>query len=327
MRIKVRQSWELPESAASPEEVYLNRRALLKAATGAAIAAPLAGLAGPAFAEENKMPMTAPVDPDYTAALAGRPITPEQTNITYNNFYEFGSHKQIFRAAEHELKPHPWQITIDGEVDKPITLDVDDLIKKMGLEERVYRHRCVEAWSMVVPWVGFPVKKLVDFAQPNANAKYLRMETFGNPSMASGIRSQPWYPWPYIEGITMAEATNDLALLVVGAYGKTVPNSMGAPIRLHLPWKYGFKSIKSIIKFTFTAERPVGFWEEISRQSHNDEYGFWANVNPEVPHPRWSQASERVLGSGERIPTELYNGYAEQVASIYSDIKGQQLFR
>jgi len=326
MLIRVPKSWELPESAATPEAVYLNRRAIIKGAAGLAAAGAVSGFAGAALGQENRAALTATHNDAYTPGK-GRQITPEDINIHFNNFYEYGSHKRISADAEAQLKPRPWQIVIDGLVDNPLTLDVDALMAKMTLEERVYRHRCVEAWSMVVPWIGFPVAKLVALAQPKNEAKFLRMETFGDPTMASGIQSQPWYPWPYAEGITMAEATNDLPFLAVGAYGKVIANSMGAPIRLHLPWKFGFKSIKSIVKFSFVAERPVGFWEQISIDSHNDEYGFWANVNPEVPHPRWSQATEQVLDTGERIPTQIYNGYGEQVASLYADIKGEQLFR
>ena len=206
-------------------------------------------------------------------------------------------------------------------VEKEFTIGIDDLIRKMPLEERLYRHRCVEAWSMAVPWSGFPLAKLVEFAKPTGSAKYLRMETFNDPDMASG-QKQFWYPWPYVEGLTMAEATNDLAFMVTGAYGKPVAKVMGAPLRVHLPWKYGFKSIKSIVKFTFTDERPMNFWQAIQ----SNEYGFWANVNPEVPHPRWSQAMERDIGTQESVPTQLYNGYGEYVAAMYSGLTSEPLF-
>ena len=249
-----------------------------------------------------------------------RPLTDEKLATTYNNFYEFGSQKTIAEDAQ-ELPIRPWSVSIDGMVEKPLTLDIDDLLKRVTLEERLYRHRCVEAWSMAVPWTGFPLKALVDMAQPLGSAKYLQMQTFQNPKVAPG-QKQFWYPWPYIEGLTMAEATNELAFLVTGMYGKPVPRQDGAPLRLALPWKYGFKSIKSIVKFTFTDKRPVSFWEKLQ----SSEYGFWANVNPEVPHPRWSQATERVLGVDGRRPTLLYNGYAEYVASIYQGIEGERLF-
>jgi sulfoxide reductase catalytic subunit YedY len=250
----------------------------------------------------------------------GRPITPELTNETYNNFYEFGSHKTISKAAQ-ALKTRPWTVTFDGMVEKPQTVDIDTLIRAMPLEERVYRHRCVEAWSMVVPWSGFAMSKLVDFAQPMSGAKYIRMETFSDKDVASGQR-QFWYPWPYVEGLTMAEATNELTFMVTGAYGKPMAKQFGAPLRLAVPWKFGFKHIKSIVKFTFTDERPVSFWEQLA----DKEYGFWANVNPEVPHARWSQATERDLETSERIPTHIYNGYGEQVAHLYSGMEKENLF-
>jgi sulfoxide reductase catalytic subunit YedY len=191
----------------------------------------------------------------------------------------------------------------------------------MQLEERIYRLRCVEAWAMTVPWTGFPMAELVKLAQPTSDARYVRMETFQDKAVAPGQR-QFWYPWPYVEGLTLAEATNELAFLVTGLYGKPLPKQNGAPLRLAVPWKYGFKSIKSIVRFTFTDERPVNFWQELQAS----EYGFWANVNPEVPHPRWSQATERLVGSDERVPTRLFNGYGEDVAHLYDGMDGERLF-
>ncbi|MDA1323783.1 MAG: protein-methionine-sulfoxide reductase catalytic subunit MsrP, partial [Proteobacteria bacterium] len=250
-----------------------------------------------------------------------RDMTLEKDATTYNNFYEFGSHKEISKAAQ-ALKVSPWTVTFDGMVEQKQTVDIDSLLKKMPLEERLYRHRCVEAWSMAVPWSGFAMAELVKFAKPLKGAKYIAMETFKDPDMAPG-QKQFWYPWPYIEALTIEEATNDLALIGTGLYGKPMPKQNGAPLRLVTPWKYGFKSIKSIVKFTFTDKRPKSFWERIQPA----EYGFWANVNPEVDHPRWSQATERVLGKGDaRVPTLLYNGYGEYVADLYKNIKGEQLF-
>jgi methionine sulfoxide reductase catalytic subunit len=318
MLIKKRAGWELPESAATPEHVYMNRRQLM-AAGGATMA--LIGLPHFARAETETVP-TADLYPAKRnmAYRIDRDITPEEINSKYNNFYEFGSHKEIHKAAQ-ALKVRPWMVKIDGEVEKPLEIDIDELIRKMGLEERLYRHRCVEAWSMTIPWTGFPVSRLVEFAKPLSSAKYLRMETFMDPDAAHGQR-QSWYPWPYVEGLTMQEAANDLAFLVTGAYGKPAAKQFGAPLRIHLPWKYGFKSIKSIVHFSFVRERPVSFWETIA----GNEYGFWANVNPEVPHPRWSQATERVLGTDERIPTKLFNGYGDYVASLYSGMDGEKLY-
>ncbi|HEX6144548.1 MAG TPA: protein-methionine-sulfoxide reductase catalytic subunit MsrP [Geminicoccaceae bacterium] len=320
MLIRRRRGWELPETAATPEEVFNRRRQLLK------------GLAaGPVLLAAGSLPFGAasaaradlyPVPRNDAYGLDERlpELSPEELVTTYNNFYEFGSHKRIHEAAQ-ALEIEPWQVRIDGMVEKEQTLDVDDLIKRMPLEERVYRHRCVEAWSMAVPWSGFPLAALVDMAAPLGDAQYLRMETFEDSGMAPGQR-QFWYPWPYVEGLTMPEATNELAFIATGLYGKPMPKQNGAPLRLAVPWKYGFKSIKSIVRFTFTDERPKSFWEEIQAS----EYGFWANVNPEVPHPRWSQAMEQPLGSDQKVPTVLYNGYGEHVADLYAGLTDERLF-
>jgi sulfoxide reductase catalytic subunit YedY len=206
-------------------------------------------------------------------------------------------------------------------VEKPFEIGADELIRKIGIEERTYRHRCVEAWSMAIAWTGFPLAKLVDLAKPLGSAKYLHMETFNNPKVAPGMR-QAWYPWPYVEGLTMAEATNDLAFIATGAYGHPMLKQHGAPLRLAVPWKYGFKSIKSIVRFSFVDKQPVGMWEKLQKS----EYGFWANVNPEEPHPRWSQASEEIIGTSERKPTLLYNGYGEFVADMYKGMEKERLW-
>ena len=314
MLTKVKRGWELPEAAATPERVFHDRRRLLQALGLGAIAAALPAGRG---ARADAVTYPFPKNDKYTV---DRPITPEELNTTYNNFYEFGSQKTISKAAQR-LTTKPWTVSFDGLVEKPFTIDAEALLAQMPREERVYRHRCVEAWSMTVPWEGFALAELVKFAKPLGSAKFVRMETFSRPEEAPGLR-QFWYPWPYVEGVTMAEATNELGFMVTGAYGKPLPNSMGAPLRLHLPWKYGFKSIKSIVKVSFVEERPVSFWEKIQAS----EYGFWANVNPEVPHPRWSQATERVLGSDERVPTKLFNGYGEYVADLCKDLKGEKLW-
>ncbi len=325
MLIKSIHSWQIPESHATPEHVFWNRRKFIAAAGFGGLA--LASGIRPSLAgvEDWAKLYPAPVNPMYKDA--GRPITPEDVNTTYNNFYEFGTSKRIASQAE-ALKLQPWEIAVDGEVETPFKMDVDELLKKVQLEDRVYRHRCVEAWSMTVPWSGFTLKSLVDMAKPTSNAKYVRFETFFDPDIAPEQKAPLFgagYPWPYSESVTMDEAMNDLAFMVTGAYGKPVAKSMGAPLRLHLPWKYGFKSIKSIQKVSFVSEKPTSFWEALGP----NEYGFWANVNPEVAHPRWSQAEERVLETGEKIPTVLYNGYGEQVASLYADKQslGAKLFR
>lgn len=321
MHVIHRRGWEIPESQATPEHLFFNRRSVM-AGIGALAAAGLS----PSLAAAQRLADL----PDPSASLypakrnesftLDRPVTDEALNTTYNNFYEFGSSKSIARAAQ-ALKIRPWTIKIDGMVEKPMEVGIDDLLKQMPLEERLYRHRCVEAWAMAVPWSGFPLAKLVALAKPLASATYVRMETFLDPSVASGQR-QTWYPWPYVEGLTVAEATNDLAFLVTGAYGKPLPKSMGAPLRLAVPWKYGFKSIKSITRFTFTTDRPKSFWEQLQAS----EYGFWANVNPAVPHPRWSQASEKLLGTNERRPSKIFNGYGDYVAGLYKGLEGERLW-
>ena len=311
--------WEIPESEATPEALFEGRRAWLKAAVGGLAAASPLGIA-------LSSPVRAATSvPGYPAKTNGkfaldRPISAERLVESYNNFYEFGFEKSVAGAAQ-ALKPDPWTIKIDGMVEREQTLSFDELLKKMPLEERLYRHRCVETWSMAVPWTGFPLKALVVLARPLSGAKYLRMETFTDTSVAPE-EGDPLYPWPYVEGLTMAEATNDLAFIATGIYGKPLPKQNGAPIRLVVPWKYGFKSAKSLVKFSFVADRPVGFWEALQ----SSEYGFWANVNPEVPHPRWSQARETPLGSLIPRPTLIWNGYGEFVADIYKGLEGERLF-
>ena len=319
MHILKRPAWSIPERLVTDERFFLNRRKFLK--TGAAIGGAAALGAFPRGRAEAAVPGD-PYEPKPTLnslyADAGRAVTDETVNGTYNNFYEFASHKNIWEMAQ-ALDTEGWTVTLDGLVENAVTLDMDGLLKRVTVEERIYRHRCVEAWSMVAPWIGFPLRDLVSIASPLSSAKYVRFETFLNPDVAPG-QKQFWYPWPYIEGVTMAEAENELAFMVTGAYGKVLAKQFGAPIRLHLPWKYGFKSIKSIVRVSFTEERPVGLWEELQAA----EYGFWANVNPEVAHPRWSQATERVLGGdGERIPTLIFNGYGDQVAHLYTGMEGE----
>jgi len=326
MLIKVKRGWELPESAVTPEDVFLNRRDMVKAlGIAPALAATASVLPGSAFAATDGDPSAGlyPV-PRNEKYPVERALTTEKEATTYNNFYEFGSHKQISKAAQR-LEIRPWNIKIDGMVEKEFEIGIDDLLKQVSLEERIYRFRCVEAWAMTVPWSGFPMKQLVELAKPMSGAKYIKMNTIAeDKAQMPGLR-QFWYPWPYQEGLTMEEATNEMAFMVTGLYGKPVPKQNGAPLRLAVPWKYGFKSIKSIVQFTFTDEKPKTFWESLQ----DKEYGFWANVNPKVPHPRWSQASEWQLGGrqSDRVPTRLYNGYEEFVAHLYPKDAGEVYFR
>jgi sulfoxide reductase catalytic subunit YedY len=322
MNVIRRRGWEIPDRFATPEHLAFSRRTVL---TGAASTLALAPYAANAQRLTDVANLPDPSADLYPAKrnekyALDRPITDEKVNGSYNNFYEFGTSKNVTTAAQ-ALTIRPWTVKIDGMVEKPMEVGIDDLIRKLTLEERTYRHRCVEAWGMAIAWTGFPFAKLVEFARPLGSAQYVRMETFLDKKMAPGQR-QPWYPWPYVEGMTMAEATNELAFLVTGAYGHPLARQHGAPLRLALPWKYGFKSIKSIVSFNFTDKRPRGMWEALQPS----EYGFWANVNPQVPHPRWSQASEEIIGTGERRPTLLFNGYGEYVADLYKGLDSERLW-
>ena len=319
MLIRNRRTWEIPEREATPEHIFLNRRAFM--AGSAAVAATGLGLRAAAAAGDATDPSAAlyPAKRNPAFAITGD-VTPEAVNINYNNFYEYGTSKHVGDAAQM-LKVRPWTVKFTGMVEKPQEVAMDDLLKAMPLEERLYRHRCVEAWAMQVPWTGFPLKTLVDFAKPLGSARYIVMKTFKDPKMAPGQRSFI-LKWPYIEGLTMEEANNDLAFMVTGAYGKPLPKVMGAPLRLAVPWKYGFKSVKSLVEISFTDKQPDTTWAALAP----DEYGFWANVNPDVPHPRWSQATEEVIGTDDRRPTAIYNGYGAEVASLYSGMKTDKLF-
>jgi sulfoxide reductase catalytic subunit YedY len=326
MFVRIPRGWEKPEREATDEALFRDRRRLCKAIAAGPIllgpaAALLAGARPATAAAETEADPTADLypakrNPRYRL---DRPLTDEKLATTYNNFYEFGGHKQISDRAQ-AMKIRPWEVRIDGMVEQEFTIGIDDLIRRMPLEERLYRLRCVEAWAMDVPWSGFAMKALVDLAKPLSSARYVVMQSLADKATMPGLR-QVWYPWPYTDGLTIAEATNELAFMVTGAYGKPLPKQNGAPLRLATPWKYGFKSIKSIVRFTFTDRRPVNFWETVQ----GGEYGFWANVNPQVPHARWSQATERLLGGGS-AETRLYNGYGEFVAHLYDDLKSEKLF-
>lgn len=322
MLIRRRKGWEIAESEATPENLLSDRRGFLKMGVRATLSAAPALWTTATLAE----PMSDAPHILYPAKqnekfVLDREVTPERVNSHYNNFYEFGSGKDIAAAAE-SLKIRPWTLKIDGLVEKPQEVSLDDLVAAMPLEERLYRHRCVEGWAMAVPWTGFPLAALLDRAKPLGAAKFVRLETFLDRITAPGQR-QFWYPWPYVEALTVAEAGNDLAFMVTGAYGKPLDKCFGAPLRLAVPWKYGFKSIKSITRISLVADRPKSFWEQLQAS----EYGFWANVNPAVPHPRWSQATEEVLGTTERRPTQLFNGYGEFVAGLYAGMESEPLYR
>jgi sulfoxide reductase catalytic subunit YedY len=301
-------------SEITPESVFMNRRALLTTAVAAgllpsimACEAATLPASGDLFAEVKKWP-------DSTTERAN---TLEEIS-SYNNYYEFGTGKSDPAANAHTLKTRPWSVQVSGAAAKTGTFTLEDILKPHALEERIYRLRCVEAWSMVIPWVGFPLADLLKRFEPTSQAKYVQFLTLNDRTQMPGVRS-PVLEWPYREGLTIAEAMHPLALVVVGVYGRVLPNQNGAPIRTVLPWKYGFKSCKSIVRIHFTESQPQTSWN----MANPGEYGFYSNVNPEVDHPRWSQATERRLGGGlfaPRIPTQMFNGYAEQVASLYTGL-------
>jgi sulfoxide reductase catalytic subunit YedY len=304
---------KIPSSEITPEHVYLSRREFLKAmgimGTGAAILAACRGKVPPAAptAPNGENPPSAPAATDEL----GDPLTDYEAVTSYNNFYEFSVDKEAVARLAQDFQTSPWEVTVGGLVNNPKTYSLDDL-RKFEAEERIYRMRCVEAWSMVIPWVGFPLHKLLDEVEPTSEAKYVRFETHVDKDEMPGIERYP-YQWPYIEGLRMDEARHDLTLLATGLYGKDLPAQNGAPVRLVVPWKYGFKSIKSIVKIDLVAEMPTSLWMAAAP----NEYGFYANVNPNVDHPRWSQATERRIGEIGRRETLMFNGYEEEVAQLY----------
>ncbi|MBW8192326.1 protein-methionine-sulfoxide reductase catalytic subunit MsrP [Neiella marina] len=311
----------LPESLVTDEALYLNRRQLIKGAT--AISA-LSLMPAKRAAAAQRQPL------NYQRAESNLDLTPEKKVTTYNNFYEFGTDKADPAKHAQALKTKPWQVAISGEAEITGSFNLEDILKWNPLEERIYRLRCVEAWSMVIPWIGFSLGDMLKRFKPTSKAKYVVFKTLHDPAQMPGQRNR-WagggINYPYVEGLTIAEAMHPLTLMAVGLYGKTLPPQNGAPIRLVVPWKYGFKSIKSIVSIHFSERRPRTTWHDLAP----NEYGFFANVNPSVAHPRWSQASERIIGSGgifsqKRRDTELYNGYGEQVASLYSGIKENHFF-
>jgi methionine sulfoxide reductase catalytic subunit len=325
--LRIPPAWEIPERLATPEAVYLSRRRLLAAlglgalaATGLpgfAAAAPKAPpvdparLRDPAVGSRYKDRFPARKNPAYT--LGGRPLTPEEKVARYNNFYEFTPTKdEVWRLAAG-FPVVPWTLEVAGLVAQPRTYGLDDLFK-LPLEERLYRHRCVERWAMQVPWTGFPLKTLLDRAQPLGTAKYVRFVSFADPEHLPGVQeTASYYPWPYHEGLRLDEAMHPLAFVVLGSYGHPLPMQNGAPLRLHCPWKYGYKSPKSIVRIELVAQAPPTFWHALQPR----EYGFYSNVNPKKPHPKWSQELEQDLGTGEMRPTLLYNGYGPLVAGMY----------
>lgn len=296
-------------SEITPKHVYFSRRDFIKAAGVVAGSMALAACA-PQAAKSTAAPGV------EAGALKtdelGDPANSFEDITNYNNYYEFSTNKEAVAPLSKDFTTAPWTVEVGGLVNKPQTFGVEDLLSLFPQEERIYRLRCVEAWSMVIPWNGFPLASLLKTVEPTSDAKYVRFETVFRPEEMKG-QASPFYPWPYQEGLRIDEAMNDLAILATGMYGETILPQNGAPIRLVVPWKYGFKSIKSIVKIELTAEKPNTLWNSVAA----NEYGFYANVNPEVDHPRWSQASERRIGELSRRASLLFNGYGEQVASLY----------
>ncbi|CAN5145742.1 protein-methionine-sulfoxide reductase catalytic subunit MsrP [soil metagenome] len=310
----------IPTREITPESVYLNRRTFMSYGAAAASLA-VTGMVYRRLNRTGGMAVTTDeltgvrlVTPDDAAKgfTLDEARTPLASVVNYNNFYEFTTDKEAVAEAAKGFVSKPWQVSVGGMVHQPRVFDIDDLLKLAPLEERIYRMRCVEGWSMVVPWVGFPLKSLIDAVLPMGSAKYVAFETLNDPARFPGLRSKV-LEWPYIEGLRLDEAVHPLTILAVGLYGRMLPPQNGAPLRLIVPWKYGFKGIKSIVKITLVGDQPATSWH----REGPGEYGFYANVNPAVPHPRWSQATEQRLGESGRRPTLSFNGYAEQVGHLY----------
>lgn len=316
MLIRKSPGWAVKSSEITPKDIFESRRDFMRSAGMLGLGAVAGSLVGPTEAKAYTPLSFSSSEAHTLETLGEKTLTDREVATTYNNFYEFGTGKDDPAVNAKDFQPLPWSVSVEGEVANPGVYDFEDLMKPHMLEERVYRFRCVEAWSMVVPWIGVPLGDVIKRLEPTGNAKYVAFETLYDPERMPGQKRQV-IPWPYVEGLRMDEAMNDLTLLTVGMYGERVPKQNGAPIRLIVPWKYGFKSIKSIVRITFTEEQPPCTWNIANKR----EYGFYSNVNPKVDHPRWSQARERRIGEGlfaDRIPTLMFNGYEEQVAAMYS---------
>jgi sulfoxide reductase catalytic subunit YedY len=306
--VHIPKGWQIPERFAVPEQAYINRRTFLYSIGSAGLSH--AGLEAFGVAASSAV---YPVRRNNSYPM-DRPLTAEEVSTRYNNFREFSDQKEAVWIIADRFQTEPWTLKVGGLVHKPQTFDLDQLVHQVALEERLYRHRCIEGWSMAVPWSGFPFKALIDLVQPIAAARYVLMESFYRPDQAEGQRLHKQYKWPMRSALTLAEAMNELAFLVTGMYGHELPISNGAPIRLAVPWKYGFKSVKSIVSMEFTAEQPANLWNEPGSPPHD----FFANVNPNDTGPRYSQARERLIGTWETRPTQMYNGYGPFVAHLYA---------
>ena len=308
----IRKPSAIRPSEITDKDLYVNRRRFMQGAAAAALAAGTPGLAGFAAQAQGKVRLPSVGKSPYSTS---EPLNSFKDITTYNNFYEFGTDKYSPAQRAKSLRTRPWTVKVSGEVKRPKTFDIDELIKLAPLEERIYRLRCVEAWSMVIPWIGYPLAELIKRVEPTGNAKYVEFTTLHDPEQMPGQRANfGSLDWPYVEGLRMDEALHPLAILGLGLYGEVLPNPNGAPVRIVVPWKYGFKSAKSIVAIRFVAQPPVNSWQKSAPR----EYGFYSNVNPGVDHPRWSQATERRIGDLFKRKTLMFNGYADQVASLYT---------
>jgi len=303
----------IPSSEITDKTAYLWRREFIQAAALTTVGVAAGALGTDEAAAQSWPRVKIPGTIEKSGWGKGEKLNEYQDIATYNNFYEFGTEKGDPAVNAHTLKPTPWKVKIEGLVNKPADYNLEDIVKPQALEERIYRLRCVERWSMVIPWVGFPLSTLLKRIEPKSTAKYVEFTTLLNPQQMPGQRRQV-LEWPYVEGLRLDEAMHPLTILAVGLYGEYLPNQNGAPIRLVVPWKYGFKSIKSIVRIRLTDREPMNSWQ----LSAPDEYGFYSNVNPERDHPRWSQARERRIGEFLMRPTVIFNGYGDQVASLYT---------
>jgi methionine sulfoxide reductase catalytic subunit len=317
----IKKASDIRSSEITDKKLYLERRRFLQMVSAATLSVAAASLApvlsGPSFAQAREKLAGVQKSPLST----DEPLTPYEDISNYNNFYEFATDKYSPADLAKNFRTKPWSVVVEGEVDKPAVYQLEDLIKPHTLEERIYRLRCVEGWSMVIPWVGFPLGDVIKRFEPTSKAKFIHFTTLHDPEQMPGQRRSV-LKWPYVEGLRMDEAMHPLTILAVGLYGEVLPNQNGAPLRLVVPWKYGFKSIKSIVKMRFVEQQPVSSWE----LSAPHEYGFYSNVNPEVPHPRWSQARERRIGEFYKRKTLMFNGYADQVAHLYAGMDLKKFF-
>lgn len=329
--IRIAPDWQIPENEATPEAAFLDRRRLIQALGLGALALALPRVAGAKAApkaalgeKEMTSPAVArfgnlfPAKRNAAYGLGERQPTAENVASRYNNFYEFTTNKEKVWELAYGYQVDPWTVNVKGLVKKPKKLSLDELFTRFPLEERLYRFRCVERWAMQVPWTGFPLARLIDACEPLGSAKYVRFVTLHDAKGLPGVKSQGWYPWPYFEGLRLDEARNEMAFAALGIYGHALPMQHGAPWRVVVPWKYGYKNPKSIVEIEFTAKEPPTFWNDL----YANEYGFYSNIDPSKPHPRWSQRFEQDIGTGEQRETVLYNGYGAQVGALY---KGDEI--